>query len=53
MSSGAGTMESEVVMAGIFLLSVVIFSIAVNGGLNAIGRGLKDLANSIDRTSRK
>ena len=46
-------MEAEVGMAGIFFLSVVIFSIAVNGGLNAIGRGLKEIASAIERASRR
>ena len=46
-------METEVVMAGMFVLSVVIFSIAVNNGLNAIGRGLKEIASAIERASRR
>ena len=46
-------MEAEVVMAGIFFLSAVIFAIAVNDGLNAIGRGLKEIASAIERASRR
>lgn len=46
-------MEAEVVMAGIFILAVVIFSIAVNNGLNAIGRGLKEIASAIEKASRR
>lgn len=45
-------MEAEVVIDGIFFLSAVIFAIAVNDGLNAIGRGLKEIASAIERASK-
>ena len=52
MSSGAGIMEAEVEMAGVFFLSVVIFSVAFKSGLDSIGSGLKEIARAIEWTSK-
>lgn len=53
MSSGGGTKEAEVVMAGMILLSCIILAIELNNGLSYIGSGLKEIANAIERASRR